>query len=198
MPKYEYAIKTRDPYGNWTVEKDRYPTAQALNNEVRDTIDSGVDLDTFKPLARLAPSEWFELDATKVNTLVDFMQPLDEHPAPGLMVIEVEAYERLLSAAMALQYQLHPMYGSTATWHGGIGGASITAGCSLNDTPPWHNGLKEAAEATINGHIRDARAKGLRVDTLQTEHPEHNRHAHRPRPYSASPEGKRRKAAAAK
>lgn len=76
----------------------------------------------------------------------------DAHRA--LMVIEemcdggdlgdpVQAVERLqaltqrVAAAFALvNYDAHPAYGNTAGWRGGIGGATITHGCSIIDPPP--------------------------------------------------------------
>lgn len=44
---------------------------------------------------------------------------------------------RRLAAALALAlYEGHPVYGNTTGWRGGIGGQTITQGCSFIDPPP--------------------------------------------------------------
>lgn len=49
----------------------------------------------------------------------------------------VEAHAERLAAGLALViYDAHPTYGSTALWHGGIGGAAITSHCSIVHGPP--------------------------------------------------------------
>lgn len=45
--------------------------------------------------------------------------------------------ERLATALALVLYDAHPTYGSTALWHGGIGGQALTSHCSIiNGTPP--------------------------------------------------------------
>lgn len=45
--------------------------------------------------------------------------------------------ETAFAAALKLSIvDAHPIYGSTATWHGGVGGQMLTQGCSFSDTPP--------------------------------------------------------------
>ena len=47
-------------------------------------------------------------------------------------VAAVEALAERLAASLALVlYDAHPVYGSTALWHGGIGGQAITAHCAI-------------------------------------------------------------------
>jgi hypothetical protein len=53
---------------------------------------------------------------------------------------------KAIATAITIAYDLHPVYGSTATWHGGIGGAAMTQGCSVIDTPPAHEKALEATE----------------------------------------------------
>lgn len=43
---------------------------------------------------------------------------------------------RLAAGLFLMLYDAHPVYGNTAGWRGGIGGAAITHGCSLIDPPP--------------------------------------------------------------
>lgn len=50
---------------------------------------------------------------------------------------DVQTLSRRLAAALALAlHDGHPTYGSTARWHGGIGGQALTTGCSFIDPPP--------------------------------------------------------------
>lgn len=58
----------------------------------------------------------------------------------------IDLAEKAVAAASVLQHDLHPSYGTTATWHGGVGGAMITAGCSIIDTPPKHEKAVLAVE----------------------------------------------------
>lgn len=47
-------------------------------------------------------------------------------------VAAVEALAERLAASLALVlYDAHPIYGSTALWHGGIGGQAMTAHCAI-------------------------------------------------------------------
>lgn len=67
--------------------------------------------------------------------------------------LDVDAIAEKVEAIQANQYRMaaalnialneaHVMYGSTATWHGGIGGAMMTLGCAFKDPSPrqeWMN-----------------------------------------------------------
>jgi hypothetical protein len=44
--------------------------------------------------------------------------------------------DELAATVLLLTYDAHPVYGSTATWRGGIGGQAMTQGCSVIDPPP--------------------------------------------------------------
>ena len=44
--------------------------------------------------------------------------------------------DRLAATVSLLLYDAHPVYGSTATWHGGIGGQALTPVCCIIDGPP--------------------------------------------------------------
>lgn len=49
---------------------------------------------------------------------------------------------RMAAALNIALNEAHVMYGSTATWHGGIGGAMMTLGCAFKDPSPrqeWMN-----------------------------------------------------------
>jgi hypothetical protein len=49
---------------------------------------------------------------------------------------EAKAETRLAAALLLMLHDAHPTYGSTAGWHGGIGGQAITTGCNVIDPPP--------------------------------------------------------------
>lgn len=45
--------------------------------------------------------------------------------------------ERLAAALDLVLHDAHPIYGSTALWHGGIGGQALTSHCAIiNGAPP--------------------------------------------------------------
>lgn len=45
--------------------------------------------------------------------------------------------EERLAAALALAlHDAHPVYANTTGWRGGVGGQSMTTGCSFIDPPP--------------------------------------------------------------
>ena len=44
--------------------------------------------------------------------------------------------DRLAATVALLLYDAHPVYGSTATWNGGIGGQALTTVCCVIDGPP--------------------------------------------------------------
>ena len=44
--------------------------------------------------------------------------------------------DRLAASVVLLAHEAHPVYGSTTTWRGGIGGQAMTQGCSIIDPPP--------------------------------------------------------------
>ncbi|WIC89053.1 hypothetical protein SEA_OTTAWA_7 [Arthrobacter phage Ottawa] len=177
----EYAIQSVDVHGNWSTEAKRYTSLQELANDYRaraDAMTSGkAPTEVFRPLARLAAGPWVELEGDHYQNLNALTN--DVHAkVPNRhshMIMGIEAYEELLSAAMAFQYQLHPVAATNP---------KPTKVCTVTNTPDHHKGLLGAAEAVVNAHIREARAQGLLVDRLQTEYPEHNPHQHNPRPYS--------------
>lgn len=53
---------------------------------------------------------------------------------------EVDAMQanqyRLAAALNIVLFDAHVIYGSTATWHGGMGGAAMTMGCAFIDPSP--------------------------------------------------------------
>jgi hypothetical protein len=59
-------------------------------------------------------------------------------PAPKLK----ELADRLAGALFYALRDAHPIYSSTAGWRGGIGGQTITQGCSFNDPPPGEEWLQ--------------------------------------------------------
>lgn len=84
----------------------------------------------------------------------------------------VEAHASRLAASLALTlYDAHPVYGSTALWHGGVGGQAITAHCAIiNGGPPgmeWAEGylpsmaLSEFIAATPGFDLDAAKAAML-------------------------------------
>ena len=86
----------------------------------------------------------------------------------------VEAHASRLAASLALTlYDAHPVYGSTALWHGGVGGQAITAHCAIiNGGPPgmeWAEGylpsmaLREFI-ATTPGFDLDAAKAAMLAD----------------------------------
>lgn len=62
-----------------------------------------------------------------------------------------EHADTLAAALRIAMYDAHPTYGSTATWHDGIGGQTVTTGCAFTDPPPHHTKLP----ATLHGVLRD-------------------------------------------
>lgn len=52
---------------------------------------------------------------------------------------------RLAAALNLVLNDAHVMYGSTATWHGGIGGAAMTMGCAFIDPSPKQEWMHTAA-----------------------------------------------------
>lgn len=61
----------------------------------------------------------------------------NDHAAGRVAQTIVEGLGRRLAAALALAlHDGHPTYGSTARWRGGIGGQTVTTGCSFIDPPP--------------------------------------------------------------
>jgi hypothetical protein len=87
-------------------------------------------------------------------------------------VAAVEAHASRLAASLALTlYDAHPVYGSTALWHGGVGGQAITAHCAIiNGGPPgmeWAEGylpsmaLREFIAATPGFDLDAAKAAML-------------------------------------
>ena len=63
--------------------------------------------------------------------------------------------EELAAALYAALTLMHPVYGSTATWRGGIGGAAMTQGCSFIDPPPHHQKAQEALETVMYKWYRE-------------------------------------------
>lgn len=176
---YEYAIKSADVHGNWTVEHHRYDNSQKLANAFEDRraalADQTVDPTTiYRPLVRMAAGEWIEL-ASDPRTLNALRAEVHEHGPQSHMILAISEYEELVSAAMAALHDLHPVYASTSTWHEGMGAATPTKGCSIADTPPWAGPLLEITTKIINEHAKMARKQGLQIDVLQSDHPEARR-----------------------
>ena len=68
---------------------------------------------------------------------------------PGALTDPVQRFELLL-ALYALLRAAHPLYSSTSTWHGGVGGQALTQGCSVKDPPPWHEeGVRRVKETLL-------------------------------------------------
>lgn len=68
------------------------------------------------------------------QTIDDVIAIVREHDAPLIeaRAVAAESHAERLAAALALVlYDAHPTYGSTALWHGGIGGQAITTHCSI-------------------------------------------------------------------
>ena len=123
---------------------------------------AGLDLDALPRLARLV--------------LVDALDRAESAEAEvGTLrakVAAVEAHASRLAASLALTlYDAHPVYGSTALWHGGVGGQAITAHCAIiNGGPPgmeWADGylpsmaLSEFIAATPGFDLDAAKAAML-------------------------------------
>lgn len=53
--------------------------------------------------------------------------------------------KRLAAALNTVLNDAHVMYGSTATWHGGMGGAAMTMGCAFIDPSPKQEWMHTAA-----------------------------------------------------
>lgn len=92
--------------------------------------------------------------------LGDIMQFAQAEDAPQALSAAIEARadlvevakerDELLLALYALLRAAHPMYSSTATWHGGVGGQALTQGCSVKDPPPWHEeGVRRVKETLL-------------------------------------------------
>ena len=89
-------------------------------------------------------------------------------------VAAVEAHASRLAASLALTlYDAHPVYGSTALWHGGVGGQAITAHCAIiNGGPPgmeWAEGYLPSMAlsefiATTPGFDLDAAKAAMLTD----------------------------------
>jgi hypothetical protein len=61
--------------------------------------------------------------------------------------------EKLVAALALALYDAHPVYASTTGWHGGIGGQSITQGCSFNAPPPQDEGWTQMD--VLSGPLRE-------------------------------------------
>lgn len=55
--------------------------------------------------------------------------------AECLAKLKANHYRMAAALNIALN-EAHVMYGSTATWHGGMGGAAMTLGCAFTDPSP--------------------------------------------------------------
>jgi hypothetical protein len=64
-----------------------------------------------------------------------------------------ELADRLAAALAFALHDAHPVYGSTAGWRHGIGGAAMTHGCSLVDPPPGMDWLEGGA--ALEDPLRD-------------------------------------------
>lgn len=65
--------------------------------------------------------------------------------------------EQLAAALHIALYDAHPTYGSTAGWRGGVGGQTLTPGCSFIDPPPrmeWlqNDGLSKPLRHYVDTH----------------------------------------------
>lgn len=58
--------------------------------------------------------------------------------------MQVNQY-RLAAALNIVLFDAHIIYGSTATWHGGMGGAAMTMGCAFVDPSPKQQWMELAA-----------------------------------------------------
>jgi hypothetical protein len=61
----------------------------------------------------------------------------------------------LAAALLAAVQHMHPVYGSTTTWHGGIGGQTMTQGCSFIDPPPDNRDSALHIVRVLNAWMRE-------------------------------------------
>lgn len=110
-------------------EVDLHPTDAPTSDDARRT-PTGEQL--------YAHERWSGCDGSAWDRLPDDTQYAWNRTAT--LMAEVEQLRTLserVGAAFALvHYDAHPVYGNTAGWRGGIGGATITQGCSIIDPPP--------------------------------------------------------------
>lgn len=70
--------------------------------------------------------------------------------------------ERDLAAALlAAIHGMHPIYGSTSGWHGGIGGQMSTRGCSFIDPPHGNSEMQDNLRRILREWIEDNGGQGL-------------------------------------
>lgn len=89
---------------------------------------------------------------THAKAAVDALNQAAKHAAFADANLRKNA-DALAAALHVAIYDMHPAYGSTAGWRGGIGGSAITQGCSFNDTPTYMRAMPDRLRGTLRTYI---------------------------------------------
>lgn len=82
----------------------------------------------------------------RIRALYEDLPDYGEYDDLADRIEEIQANQYRLAAALNIVlFDAHVIYGSTATWHGGIGGQAMTMGCAFIDPSPKQQWMGVAA-----------------------------------------------------